>query len=208
MKWYVYYYIIVFILILFIVIRIFNFNETNNIKSLNSLDSLNTGDLVFVKYDNSLGYLMRLWSGSKWTHMGMIYRNEIGDLFVMETANYSKDKGVLLIPLYRWQRFNKNCEISIMKLNAPEDFDRNVLYENFQKLRGKKLDTFNTKWIRLITKHKYKNLSEQQNITCYELIVHILQESNIVKKIYSPSSYFPKDFIDKNIPYETGFSYS
>lgn len=207
MKWYFYYYTIVLLLILFIIYRICNIDETI-IKSINSLDTLNTGDLVFVKYDNPLGYLMRVWSGSKWTHIGMIYKSESGDLFVMETANYSKDKGVLLIPLYKWQRFNKNCEVSIMKLNAPENFDRNVLYENFLKLKDKKLDTFNTKWIRLLTKHKYKSLAKQQNITCYELIVHILQESNVVRKIHSPSSYFPKDFIDKNIPYESGFSYS
>lgn len=210
MEWYFWYYGIVAFFITLIIVRIYTAGNVTfaKRKSLGfKCEDLETGDLIMVKYDNALGYLMRAWSGSGWTHVGMIYKDKNDDIFVMETANYYNEKGVLLIPLQKWKRYNRNCQIGVMKLNHPENFESENLYKKFLELRHKKLDTFSTEWIRLLKRKPYTG-KLQNNITCYELIIHLLQECEVIDKIESPDSYFPVDFIEKSIPYREGFSYN
>ena len=107
-----------------------------------------------------------------------------------------------------WLKLNKKCAISVMQLQTPENFNRDILLENFKKLTDKKLDTFSINWFRLLSEQKYSSIKNQENITCYELIVHLLQESNIVKKKLSPSSYFPRDIIERKLPLIKNFHYS
>jgi hypothetical protein len=192
----------------------------NNVKVNNPItrDNFDTGDLLFVRYDNPLGYFMRLISGSVWTHVAMIYRDEKQNLYVMETANYprpaykdskTKHKGVLFMPIEEWFQLNRKRDISIMKLTTPGDFDKDSLLFEFSKVSDRKLDTVGVSWSRLIFNknyEEYKNL--QYNITCYELVVHLLQQSDIVEKELAPMSYFPRNIINGDLPLKKGFSYS
>jgi hypothetical protein len=51
--------------------------------SLHDISNLKSGDLVFVSYKNMLGKVSKLWNGSKWTHVGIIYKEPITEkLFV------------------------------------------------------------------------------------------------------------------------------
>jgi hypothetical protein len=191
----------------------------NNIKITNpiSRDDLNTGDLIFVRYDNSLGYFMRLISGSVWTHVSMVYRDPENNLYIMETANYpgppykgstTKYKGVLFMPIAEWMTFNKHRDMGVMRLETPSDFDRNVLLSSFEKVSHKNLDTLGISWSRLLFKRKYKEYGNiRQNLTCYELIVHLLQQSEIAEKEYMPLSYFPRDLIKRKLNLRMGFNY-
>lgn len=207
--WIIYYYIIGFIFIFLIVIRIFlaSYNDSVNIKS-KSIQELNTGDLLFVKYDNSLGYFMRFWSNSPWTHTAMVYRAPDDNLYVMETANYRKSKGVLFMPIQKWIKLNQKCEISVMHLSTPESYDRNLILKSFEKIKNKKLDTFNINWLRLLRKTPYQNLKNNENITCYEMIVYLLQDGGIAQKEFSPSSYFPTNIIQNQLNLNNGFEFS
>lgn len=204
-KWLYYYLIIILILGAIIAwIIIAGRNDPTQDKTLNH-KQLNTGDLLFVKYTNSLGHFMKFWSGSPWTHVAMVYVDSNRKVYVMETANYRHHKGVLFLPYEKWLKLNKNCVIGVKQLIAPVEFDRNILLTEFEKLTMKKLDTFNISWVRLLTKKPYKSLDEQQNITCYELVVNLLQESGIAKKEFSPSSFFPKNLIDNDLELNSGF---
>jgi hypothetical protein len=192
----------------------------NNVKISNpvSRDEFDSGDLLFVRYDNPLGYFMRLVSGSIWTHVAMVYRDPEHKLYILETANYpgpaykgskTKHKGVLFMPIEEWFQLNKKRDIAVMKFNTPRDFDRDSILYEFSKVSDRKLDTISINWSRLLLSKKYeeyKNL--QENITCYELIVHILQQINAVEKEYAPLSYFPKNIINGDLPFKKGFEYS
>ena len=199
--------ILLVIVVVFIILRVSTASNETVSKSISSSE-LNSGDLLFVSYKNVLGTFMKAWSVSKWTHVAMVYKSPEGELYVMETANYPDIKGVLFLPIAEWYRYNKNCEIAVKKLHKPEYFNDTKILEIFESLVDKKLDTFGTSWFRLLTKKEYSTLEEKENITCYELVIYILQEANIVKKEYSPSSYFPRDMTRNELPLHKHFNFS
>jgi hypothetical protein len=207
--------IILILIFTFIILRI-TFASNEIAKGNIDIEDLKTGDILFVEYNNSLGNLMRVWSGSKWTHIAMIYEDRNGDKYVMETANYPrplykdsyiKHKGVLFLTLNNWLKYNHKRNIAVLKLNTPEDFDTAIFLKRFEEVHNKQLDTFNIKWFRLLYKKSYvsKETTLNENITCYELIIYILQESGVAKKIYTPDSYFPNDLIENKIILNKGF---
>jgi hypothetical protein len=207
-KW-LYYYLILILITAFLVIWIVIVNNNNSSSDkVIKYQQFETGDLLFVKYNNSLGKFMKIWSGSPWTHVAMIYVDPNHKIYVMETANYNKYKGVLFLPYNQWLKLNKNCEIGIMQLKSQTEFDRDIILKNFEQLTNKKLDTFGISWLRLLTKKPYKTISDRENITCYELVVHLLQESNIAEKKHSPSSYFPKNIIEGDLKLKPNFYFT
>lgn len=200
-----------------------NYDIYSRKKSIFDIEKYNTGDLVFVAYDNFLGYFMRFWTGSPWTHVGMIMEDE-GNLYVMETADYSsiqssyersknnemllKKNGILVLPFETWKSLNKHHRIEHMNLQVSEDFDRRLLILEFLKIQNSELDTFDvgpSVWSKFLWKRKYKNSQESENITCSELVAKIYQNSGVMKKIYTPGSYTTKDFIEGTIELEKGF---
>jgi hypothetical protein len=204
-------------------------------------DSLQTGDLVFVSYKNTLGYFMRGWAHSVWTHVGMIMRNG-EELYIMETADYSsvkepfkdvlkesKDsrnretislkqfnkKGIFVVPFEIWKSLNKHHTISCVPLEtpeAPQKWDRRKLILEFWKIKQSKLDEFGVGvgvWSKVLWKKKFKiqDQNEKQNITCFELIVKILQNANVAKKIYTPGSYYTGELANRKLELEPGFTF-
>lgn len=205
-----------------------------NAKSITFLElepKLQTGDLMFVSYNNSLGYFMRGWANSIWTHVGMIMRDG-DDLYVMETADYSslepsKDvvkpqndislkqfnkKGIFVIPFEIWKSFNKHHSISCVPLETPKIWDRRKLILEFWEIQQSKLDEFGvgvSVWSKVLWKKKFENQTsnEKQNITCFELIVKLLQNTNVAKKIYTPGSYYTGELADRKLELEDGFKF-
>lgn len=200
---------------------IFDLEDTKK-SSENIENNLETGDLVFVSYNNTLGYFMRGWMGSAWTHVGMIMKHE-NKLYVMETADYSsiksstknqikdlpKNNGILVIPFETWKSLNKKHTITYKQLQTPENFDRRVLIREFLKIQEAKLDTFSVGmniWSKYIWRRRYKKSNQKKsNITCSELIAKIYQSTAVIKKKYDPGSYYTKDFIENTIEMEPGF---
>jgi hypothetical protein len=190
--------------------------------------NLETGDLIFVAYENTLGYFMRGYMGSAWTHVGMImkYKDEV---YVMETADYScvrnpinskdyldwkyaKKSGVMVVSFEKWKSLNKKHAITFKKLQTPEHFDRRVLIQEFLKIQEQNLDTFEvggcnlSLWSKFFWRKSYKNINiPKSNITCSEMIAKIYQDSDVIKKTYDPGSYYTKDFMENNIEMESGF---
>jgi len=219
-----------------------------NAKSITFLElepKLQTGDLMFVSYHNSLGYFMRGWANSIWTHVGMIMRDG-DDLYVMETTDYSslepskdvvkpskdvvkpsKDitdssksislkqfnkKGIFVIPFEIWKSFNKHHPISCVPLETPKIWDRRKLILEFWEIQQSKLDEFGvgvSVWSKVLWKKKFENQTsnEKQNITCFELIVKLLQNTNVAKKIYTPGSYYTGELADRKLELENGFTF-
>lgn len=182
---------------------------------------MQTGDLVYVSYNNLLGYFMRGITGSVWTHVGMIMRDE-EDLYVLETAEYNsidpkksknfKSKGILVVPWDTWKSLNKNHNIAYMQFSTPEDWNRSNLVKQFLEIQKKKLDDFSvgpSVWWKVLKRQKFssKNINEKRNITCFELIVRLYQESGAAKKIYTPGSYNTGRLIEKKLELNEGFKF-
>jgi hypothetical protein len=132
-----------------------------------NFDNLDTGDLVFVAYENTLGYFMRGYMGSAWTHVGMIMRYK-DELYVLETADYrsvrvpvkspiksynnsgiehttwkyAKNNGIMVLPFENWKSLNKNHTITFKKLQTPKHWDKVILVKEFLKIQEENLDTF------------------------------------------------------------------
>jgi hypothetical protein len=210
-----------------------NFNNTQGC----NIDNLDTGDLVFVAYENTLGYFMRGYTGSAWTHVGMImkYKDEV---YVMETADYSlssllseksvkspniykniqnwkhaKKSGVMVIPFELWKSLNKKHTITCKKLQTPENFDKRVLIREFLEIQEENLDTFEVGgcnlrlWNKFLSRKPYSKHIPKSNITCSEMIARIYQSGSIIKKSFDPGSYYTKDFIEGSIEMEPGFQF-
>lgn len=203
------------------------------------IENFDTGDLIFSSYPNLLGKFMNLWTGSRWNHTGMILRDKsekskgIKSLYVMETADYShissKYKGIIAIPLEKWININKNCGIGYMRLNSPENFNRQILGAEFKKLQDLKLDTKGISLYKFVklgfnqdydpkefktfgsgtssSKNSGSKTSRFENPTCYEVVVLLYQNSKIAKKRNSPSSYTANNLLEGKLPLNSDFSF-
>lgn len=136
----------------------------------------------------------------------------------METANYThistKYNGLIVIPLEKWININKNCGIGYMRLNCPEDFNRQRLAAEFKKLQDLKLDTKGisfSKFIKLAFNHDYDSQEFKktglENPTCYEVVVYVYQNSKVAKKRNSPGSYTANDILNGKLPLNSEFSF-
>lgn len=165
---------------------------------------LNTGDIIFSRYNNLLGYFMRLYTGNPWTHMGIIHRTG-NNIFVMEVADYLKDKGVQYIHLDKWLKLNHNCEIGVMRLKTGE-IDSSELVTQFNRLKSRKLSTFGFGWFRYLFNYSYSETLPKK-IICTEFTIYLLQQVGVLEKHMNASSFTSQNIIDKNLYFTNGFSY-
>lgn len=213
--------VVLYIIFLFIIVFIFRIVFAKDVVSFKkqiSEKDLQTGDLVFVSYSNLLGYLSRGWTNSVWTHVGMILKDG-NDIYVMETANYDKvwkdpgkqkTNGILTIPFKTWKKINSHHRVVTRRLETPSNFDRRKLILEFWKIKQKDLDRFGVGveiFGPLFGPKTFKEEPENRNVTCSELMVKILQNANVMKKVYTPNSYFTKDLLE-DLPLHPEFKFS
>ena len=180
----------ILILLIVIIIRFGTSTETKHIQlstkeKLSDFDTLNNGDLVFVSYTNVFGKVVQVWSGSKWTHVGMIFKNpDNGNLSVLEAAEYNNpnfNKGIIEVPLKSWLQMNEDFEIGYKKINkkiSPYD-----LYDVFEKYQGKKLYKLSPNPTKLKTFIFSRKINESENeLSCVEFITCMLKDLNIFPK--------------------------
>jgi hypothetical protein len=92
-------------------------------------DSLKTGDIVFFSGKGAIPSIIKLFSGGKWSHVGMVLRLEEFDDIVLiwestasikvsDLETYTATKGVQLVALCQRVR-TYNGEINVRQLNKP-----------------------------------------------------------------------------------------
>ncbi len=185
-----------FILVILILLlcRVGTSKEINMTESYET-QNLKSGDLVFVSYKNLLGKVSKLWNGSKWTHVGMLYKEPITEkIYVLEMADYNNpnfEKGALKISHDIWLKLNQGCEISYKPISKVVD-SRKVL-SLFQKNKHKKLHRldYNPKNYKRIL-FPEKELPDK--ITCVEFIALLLQDLDLLSKQKHISFYTLEDF--------------
>jgi hypothetical protein len=188
-------------------------NDYPKVSNPLDLKDLKTGDILSVSYKNSFGVFVSAWSNSVWSHPGMIYKCNDTEIFVIEAARYRKKsdnkwKGVFMIPLNTWLKFNEDHIISITKYSG-KLISNNKVESAFLKIKGCKLQTFTPSWIRLLRKEEYDPIKlEIKDYVCYEILIRLLQELNVVRKKYLPSAYWPSDICWGRLDLEEGVEYS
>ena len=210
-------YFVIVITLLLLFYAIYNYGVSCNKSIENPIDTqdfldLKTGDLVFVSYRNLLGNSIRVLSASEWSHVGMIYKDEISSssdsLYILEVADYSdfdsSQTGVIKVPYNVWLNYNKHHKIGFRRLN--EDVYNSIktnVFSEFMKLKiykqQKLTDVFAWKRLMFFEEYNEEELLLQEKITCMEFIVMLLQNLEIMEKSYKPSSYYPCDLLSKNI---------
>jgi len=221
--------IILFLVLVIIVIFIFRLLTASDPVSYRNLGlykaeaEMQTGDLVFVSYQNLFGYFMRGITNSVWTHVGMVMKDG-EDIYVLETADYSsvssgpktpknfKSKGIIVVPWEDWKSLNKHHSISYMHIETPKDWNRQIFTQKFLEIQTKNLDTFSvgpSVWVKTLWKQKYvKNQIEKNNITCHELVVKVYQNADVAKKTHSSSSYNTGNLIEKKLELNENFKFN
>lgn len=186
--------IILIIFIIYIVLVMINNKMVTNIhfsnqyvNSDNIINDLNTGDIVLFRsykysYFSYLFYVLLLSSIQNiyFTHIGMIYKDSQGNIFIIESNDESKfcilsqkkKTGFQLGNFNDRIIKNKNNRIHIIKNNIHKYINQNKLHKSI---------------------NKYKNYSFMENgVHCLSLIVKILEENNLLKS----SGFIPYIFED------------
>jgi hypothetical protein len=188
-----------FIVILILLLFRWNISKeiiTNKVYKEEFLE-LDNGDLVFVAYDNLLGKASKLWNGSKWTHIGISYRDSNDELYILEVAEYNNpnfEKGVIQVPIKAWLEMNKHCEITYKKIN--KDINPEDLYTLFLKYKDKKLHKFGVnpqKW----KKYMFPLNEDKTSLSCNEFVCKIFEDLNYIPKdsYYSTSELLTVNFL-------------
>lgn len=181
----------ILIIVILIFIRITLYNETKNINSFDSkILELDNGDLIFASYNNVLGKIVKVWSGSKWTHVGMIFKNpDNGNLSVLEVAEYNNpnfEKGVIEVPLNSWLKMNKDFEIGYRKMNIKTTSYE--LYDLFEKYQGNKLYkiSVNPNKIKgfIFPSLRTKDIKDLTDLSCVDFTVLMLKDLKLIKRSY------------------------
>jgi hypothetical protein len=168
--------------------------------------SLRTGDILSVGYRQAFGWFVTGWSGSIWSHVGIVWVDpDNGEIFVLEAANYGGNyKGVIKIPISRWTRINRKSYLGLSRLRGRCP-DSKALIEAFEKRKSyAKLESYNWRWYRLLYTTPYFE-ETRSNYTCYELVITMLQDAGIMRKINACSSYFPLHITHGRIELEPGY---
>ena len=189
------------ILLILIFIRIIFTSDSKGLTiSLKEIpEDLKSGDLIFSSYKNILGKAVKVWSGSKWTHVGMIYKEPITEnLYVLEAAEYNNpnfEKGIIKIPIKAWLKLNEDCDITYKKLK--KIIDTRKVFASFLKLKEKKL--YKIKVSPKTLKRIMFPQKENKEITCVEFVVMMLQDMNIMSKNILSSFYSASDLLSMSM---------
>lgn len=171
------------------------------------LPPFETGDFVFVSYRSIRGKLVKVFTGSKWTHMGMIFRRDSGDCVVIEAAYYDDSlHGVLETPLPKWLNWNRRRVLGWLPKRGPRISDREM-DRVLGGVRRAEMDTLILSWLKAVVNRKYGPEPGKSKFYCSELCAYLCQELGIIEKVLMPASYSPKTFIERRLPLKNGHAF-
>lgn len=169
------------------------------------IESLRTGDLFCISYNNIAGSIITSFTNSIWSHICVIWVDvETNIKYILEGAIYSNDayKNFYKIPADTWLNINKNNLIGYRPYLGP-DLDSKKMLETFENITdGVKLEGFNPYWLKFFVLRYYTKFTKVKKLTCFEAIVVLLQELDVVKKVYDYTSFFPNTIITSNDHFE------
>lgn len=179
------------------------------------LEKCKTGDIVTVAYGSMRATIIKQFTGSMWAHSGIILRappsKEFeggGKPYVLEAGLYSRtNKGVMVTPLEEWLDYNKDYIIGWRQYEG-QGIPREKIKEFAKTHDGKGIDMFIGNWLKSMFKRRYVEKDHvKRKYFCSELVSHFLQETNVMRKKYKPSSYKPWELLYGNLPLNKSHKY-
>lgn len=179
-------------------------------------DEFRTGDIIIFSGHGAISDVIKLFTKSKWSHVGIAIRNGTDNLYILEstTLNDVKDvvdnvakKGVQLVPLR--DRLNKyDGDISIRHLQGAVmgNNDSNALKAFMLEIEDRPYEEHVIDLVKAIMERYVAkdgklhdilhNSEDTSSLFCSELIAEAYQRLNILNKTEPSDYYLPKDFSD------------
>ncbi len=168
---------------------------------------LRTGDILAVSYPSYRGKIVKIFTGSIWTHIIMIVK--IGDkVYAYEMARYHKDEqGLFLKPIEEWIDWNKDYLIAIRKYNGEKKFPKKKLQRSLVESSNYEADMSVISWLKSTVRRRYEP-EDKNYYYCSEFVAHMMQKIGVMRKLIIPSSHNPSDFVYGDLKLHDGYSYS
>ena len=160
-----------------------------------AIEQMKNGDLVAVSYSSTRGKLVKVFTGSMWTHIGMIYRPNPNEIYVIESASYDDKSGVIKTPWEEWFDWNYRKILAWVPCRSQIGCDQ--IDKIYSKVAGSEVNLWVVDWLKTMIKQpRNRKTSEgKDRYYCSELIAYLLQELDLLDKKHEPSGYPPKELI-------------
>lgn len=196
-----------FILFLFIYLRVKRGTDCDFKKRKQSRlkKECRTGDILVVAYGSKRAKLVKVFTGSMWTHSAIIIRSE-NDVYTLEVARYSATQtGIVIKPLDQWLEKHNYCILGWRQYKG-----RDISLERLKSFvvdhEHVKVDLNVVSWLKSMWKSSYRH-ETKNTYYCSEFISHLLQDLKIMKTKYQPSGYKPWELLYGNMSLERPTDY-
>lgn len=166
-------------------------------------NELDTGDVILLSYSNLTSILNQGVTCMKFMHAALISK-EGSNLYVLEFSNYFNKKiGFLKLPFSEWLKYNKNSLMLVNKLKIENDNkeEREKLSLKINNFRDNNMSDKDFIFLEFIGRYlfpenKYKDFdNSRSNYACYELVLNILKDIDIIGSLNATESYVTDDLI-------------
>jgi hypothetical protein len=178
-----------------------------------------TGDILAIAYKNIHGKLVKVFTGSIWTHIGMIYRPTkymceqsdgklvFGNVYIIEMARYGRnERGLIIKPVKEWISWNQDNMIGYRSYNGEKSFPIEEMEEILLECKDYNEDLLLTSWLKTMVNRRYYK-QDKDYYYCSEFIVHMMQQMGVLKKKIMPSSFQPWQLLYSKMDLAKGYSY-
>lgn len=175
------------------------------------LDSLKTGDIFLVAFNNTYSFYNSLLLGQPFSHACM-YVEEDKNSYIIEYSYYDEDhQGVIKTPFDLWLKIHKNQYIlhkSLIYENDSEEFRKELsakimkVYETHKSDKMHPLNYFKFGF----AGGSYTGLSK--DFVCVEFISEILAQTDIRPKKRPNEFYSPRFYFNNAVELNKGYKYT
>lgn len=184
-----------------------------------AIPTFRTGDIIGVRYRGE-GQLTKSMSGSHWNHVGMIFLDSncgggghtdprckgIETVHVVEITGWNK--GPLeptVSSLGQWLNRYRRHDLAVSRYQGPE-IPTSAVREALVRHKGKRGSVKTISWIPCLMKRSWYE-REANNYICSELVMLLLQDLGVAKKVYLADGYRPSEILFNKFECEAGRGY-
>ncbi len=168
-------------------------------------DNLNTGDIVLFSGSSAFSLLIKGYTRSAWSHVGMVMRIPDFDMVLLWEATTLADildidtgtatKGVQLVPLSQRMKTYKgdvsirqlDCDRQNLDMEGLKAFRQDVKGKAYEKSEGELFKAAYDGWFG-------ENVEDFSSVFCSELVAGAYQSMGLLEDGQPANEYTPKDF--------------
>ena len=164
------------------------------------------GDVIGVAYRSKRAGLVKVFTGSEWTHCAFLHWTS-SELVVVEVARYGDAiDGVVETPLAEWLDRHRRCIVAYRGV-SPHSVTPQAVDAFIEEHRAAKTDVNVVHWLKTMVRRRWGRERVKSRYYCSEFVVRFLQSMDIMTKKYDPASYKPWELVYGRLPLANGISY-